>query len=365
MKEEKMLKAMYRGKLPIGGIELDCAVLENETRVLSSSSILKSFGRTARGLHKDRSLEYMEELDKIYSNHGLRAVPSFLSSKAIISLIDKDFLIALKPIQYQDGDSINEGYDANILPKLCSLYLKARRDGILNINQKNIVMQAEILLEALSVIGIVALIDEATGFQYNRKHDALRILLQQYIAEGIQKWLKRFPDKFFEGLDKLYENEKTTSRNRPMYYGGFINKYVYEPLENGFIKAELNQLNITDEGKRKARFHQWLTDFGNNQLQMQIGRVSGIIEISSTLDEFKKFIAKQSGLAIQDDLFTAEEIINIKKIYKKQQNKEHKENLEVDTADIVKEIQKENLEFKNNNNFEPILNKIANTKKPE
>ncbi len=360
-----MLKAMYRGKLPIANMEINCAVLDNEIRILSATSVFEAFGRSRRGLSKERNREVLDILTKNIPNHGWHQIPPFLASKGLISLVDIEFLNVLQPIQYYDGDNLMQGYKAELLPQLCNLYLKARRDGFLNSQQKKIAEKSEILLGALANVGIVALIDEAVGYQYNRKHDALRILLQQYIAEGIQKWLKRFPDKFFEGLDKLYENEKTTSRNRPMYYGGFINKYVYEPLENGFIKAELNQLNITDEGKRKARFHQWLTDFGNNQLQMQIGRVSGIIEISSTLDEFKKFIAKQSGLAIQDDLFTAEEIVNIKKIYKKQQNKEHLETIEVDTKNIVKEIQKDNLEFKNNSNFEPILNKIANTKKPE
>lgn len=45
-------------------------------------------------------------------------------------------------------------------------------------------------------------------------------------------------------------------RPRPRYYGRFINRYVYDLIEHGYVKAELNKLNITDEGKRRARFYQ-------------------------------------------------------------------------------------------------------------
>ena len=44
------------------------------------------------------------------------------------------------------------------------------------------------------------------------------------------------------------------------------------------MKNKLDELNITDEGKRKARFHQWLTDEGRTVLIHQIGRVQGLME---------------------------------------------------------------------------------------
>jgi hypothetical protein len=66
--------------------------------------------------------------------------------------------------------------------------------------------------------------DEATGFQRDRKHDALRLLLWKYIAEGLQKWLNTVPDSFFLELDKLYNNEPTASHKRPQYYGHFIGR---------------------------------------------------------------------------------------------------------------------------------------------
>lgn len=276
----KTHKAIFEGKLPIGDIELDCAVLEDGTRVFSERAIHRAFGiSTAR-----RSKELFG---------GAVKLPSFLGANNINSFISNELLELSKlRIEYtkKTGGSPIRGYKAEILPEICEVWLKARQDKALLASQMRLAEQAEILMRAFARVGIVALIDEATGYQFHRPSDALRFLVNYYIVIGLRKWIKQFRDEFFAELDKLYDNEKTTSRNRPQYYGKFINKYIYEPLENGFIKAELNKLNITDEGKRKARFHQWFSDNGLSILQYQIGRVMTIMEISGNIKDFKENI---------------------------------------------------------------------------
>lgn len=278
MKENKKGK-IYRGSLKIGDIEISCAVNEDGIRVISQTALNKAFDRP---------------------EGGSRNLPRIIEIKALEPFISKDVRArANHLIQVEDI----KGFEAELLPDICEIWLKARDAGMLTDKQLVTAQKAEIIMRALSKVGIIALIDEATGYQFNRKYDALRMLLEQYVAEGIQKWLKRFPDRFFEQLDKLYEQEKTTSRSRPPYYGKFINKYIYEPIEQGYIKSELNKKNINEDGKRKGRFHQWLTDFGVNQLTIQIGRVMGVMEISPNLRKFKDSIARQQGLSIQSDLF--------------------------------------------------------------
>ena len=136
-----------------------------------------------------------------------------------------------------------------------------------------------------------------------RSNDAPRLLLSRYIAEGLRKWIKTFPDSFFDQLDKLYGNEKTTSNKRPQYYGKFINKYIYDPTENGYLKSKLNELNIDEDGKRKARFFQWLTDDGRDTLIRQIGRVEARMEMFNDIDKFKKAEAKQKAISVAPYLF--------------------------------------------------------------
>lgn len=309
MKKEKLPKALYRGKLPIGNVELNCAVLDDETRILSTSSMFEALGRTARGLHKDRTLEYLEELNKINPNNTLRQVPPFLGSKVILSLIDKNLLADLEQIIYQDGSKTCYGYKASVLPEICGLYLKARREDLLSSSQQGFAHQAEILLESFAKVGITALIDEATGFQKDRKYDALRILLQTYIEESMKPWIKTFPDGFFTELDRLYDNPKTISRARPSYYGKFINTYIYNPIEDGYVKEELDRKNKLPNGKKKSQFHRWLTEFGQNQLILQIGRVLGAMETSPNLRIFKDRIQRQSN----PTLFDMEELEKLQK----------------------------------------------------
>lgn len=287
--------ALYSGKLPIGDVELDCAVLENGTRVLSERAVHRAFGSKRGGSHWQRA--------KRADGANL---PSFLSANNLSPFVSKELAMALTtPVQYVSpaGGPTANGMPAELLPEICGVYLAARRAGELHPKQDHLAEQAEVLMQAFAKVGIVALVDEATGYQRDRAHDALRLLLSKYIAEGLQKWLKTFPDAFFAELDRLYDNAPTTPKNRPQYYGHFINKYVYEPLENGYVKAELDKLNITDEGKRRARFHQWLSSDGRNMLIHQIGRVQGLMEMCTDIENFKTLAKRQKTVSIAPYLF--------------------------------------------------------------
>ncbi len=278
-------KAMYRGKLPIGEVELDCAVLDNGKRVLTATSVFKAFGRPRKGMNSRLEID------------GTK-LPPFLATKNLKQFITNDLMKWTEPIEYIDGKSVKTGYEAAMLPEMCELYLGARRAGVLTVSQMKLAIQSEILLSALARVGIDALVDEATGYQYDRTHDALRQLVQQYIADGLQEWVKTFPDSFFAEMDRLYGNSETTSRKRPQYYGRFINKYIYNPLESGYVKAELDKLNIRDDGTRKARFHRWLSERGRDILKSQIFRTQGAMEMCDDMDSFRKRQKKQKDVSI-------------------------------------------------------------------
>jgi hypothetical protein len=238
-------------------------------------------------------------------NEGGANLPSFISAKNYSSFISNDLEAALKsPILYavNKGATPASGIRAELLPEICGVILSARRAGELHKSQEHLALQAEVLMEAFAKVGIIALVDEATGYQRDRSHDALRLLLSKYIAEGLQKWLKTFPDAFFAELDRLYGND-TQHGKRPQYYGRFINKFVYDPIENGYVKKELDKLNITDSGKRRARFHQWLNEEGRNMLIHQIGRVQGLMEMCTDIEHFKATAKKQKSVSIAPYLF--------------------------------------------------------------
>ena len=187
------------GPLPIADVDLHCAVLDDETRILSASSIFQAFKRPRKGMNDRLEVE------------GTK-LPPFLAAKNLEPFINQEVIARTKLIEYRDGNAIKSGYDATLLADMCDIYLQARRaKDVLTDSQIKLAEQAEILQSAFARVGIAAVIDEATGYQKVRTNDALRVLLSRYIAEGLRKWLKTFPDSFFGELDKLYGNEKTTS----------------------------------------------------------------------------------------------------------------------------------------------------------
>lgn len=283
---EKELKIDCVGEIKIGDLMVPCAVLTNEERIIFQ----REFVGILTGNKKGGLERYLQA----------KNLEPYLPERFKGETWDQGIL------RFRYGNFIAHGLKSADIIDILEMYLKARDSGALLKNQLHLAKKAEILTRAFAKVGLTALIDEATGFQHSRRHDALRVLLEYYVEEEMRRWIKRFPDEFFNALDKLYKNEKTTPRSRPSYYGKFINTYIYEPIENGYVKSELNKKNITLDGKRKARFHQWLTDFGLNQLILQIGRVMGIIEICSSPKKFKETIARQKSLSIQPELFEDE-----------------------------------------------------------
>jgi len=118
------------------------------------------------------------------------AMPSFLSAHNLAPFISENLANDLiEPVRYLvgSGGSVVNRIKAELLPDICCVWLAARRDDQLHPSQEHLAKQAEVLMEAFAKIGIVALVDEETGYQLDRKHDALRLLLNKYIAEGLQK----------------------------------------------------------------------------------------------------------------------------------------------------------------------------------
>jgi hypothetical protein len=80
------------------------------------------------------------------------------------------------------------GYRAELLPKVCDLFLEARQLDMLTVQQAEIAEKCEMLVRALAKVGIVALVDEATGYQQDGDRDELHRLLSVYLSEEKLAW---------------------------------------------------------------------------------------------------------------------------------------------------------------------------------
>jgi hypothetical protein len=160
------------------------------------------------------------------------------------------------------------GYKAELLPQVCNVYLAARDKGLLLPSQAHIAAKADILIRALAETGIVALVDEATGYQEFRPQDALQAYLEKVISRELASWVKRFPDEFYENIYKLKNWPwPGMGKNRYSVVGTYTRDLVYDRLGPGILK-ELETKSPKDElGNRKNKLHQWLTeDIGHPML---------------------------------------------------------------------------------------------------
>jgi hypothetical protein len=228
-----------------------------------------------------------------------QALPPFLAAENLDPFVSDELREAAVPVAFRSpqGGGRAFGYDAMLLPMVCEVYLKARDAGAILRSQRHIVEACDLLMRGLARVGIIALVDEATGFQEQRAKDELHKILENYIAKELMPWTKMFPDEFFRHIYRLQEWEyKPGSAKRTPHVGKLINRYIYEELPPGVL-PELQRLNPrTERGYRRHKHFQFLTaDTGNPHLDRQITAVMTIMKISDTRDEFEQNFKKAFG----------------------------------------------------------------------
>jgi hypothetical protein len=281
-------QALREGVLKIGDVEIECAVLPDGTRVLSERALTKGFGGKRGGAHWRR-----KKAGEIGAD-----LPVFLSAKNISSNLSKDLVKALsEPILYRSAKGAGRtghGVEAALLPAICNALVALHRGKKLYPSQEPIAVQAARLAAGLANIGIVALVDEATGYQEIRPKDDLRRLLEAYVSAEFLPWTKRFPDDFYKELFRLRGwTYDPMSVKRPKLVGYLTENIVYKRLPDGVLD-ELKKLNPKDDaGRRKKRHHQFLTDdIGNPHLEKHVASAITLMKISGSYKGFKKHLDK-------------------------------------------------------------------------
>jgi len=285
--EDQILKATHFGKITIGDKDLTCAVLEDGTRILSGSAMFKAFDRPRKGKNKEE-------------NVGTE-MPVFMGANNLKPYVDKALsegtTFSIKYIA--KNKSVLDGYKAEILPIICDVYLQARQDDILTPNQLPIAQASEILVRSLSKVGIIALVDEATGYQEEREKDELQKLLSLYVRAEFLPWTRRFPLEFYKEMFRL-KGWKMNGNARSPLVGQYTNKYIYDILPEPVIEEikKKNPLvkNKTNTNKlhRLHRNHQYLTEnTGIPHLDKHLASVITIMKLSSTWEEFEAMFNKR------------------------------------------------------------------------
>lgn len=279
-----MPRAMYRGDLQIGQIAIPCAVLEDGTRVISEMGIHNNFGSSGGKIRQIRA--------EIEQKIGA-PIPLFLASKPLEPFIREVFGDGhLEPIEYVNNGTVSRGYDAAILPKVCEVWLRAKDNGALQDSQLPKAKRAEVLMRGLAHVGIISLVDEATGYQDARAKDALAKIFEAFVAKELQPWIKTFPIDYYKELCRLYgvQFPPPQSNKFPQYFGHVTNNAVYSRLAPELL-PELKKMANKEE--KRAKLHQFLTqDIGHPKLREHLASIVTLLKISKNKDDFNELLDK-------------------------------------------------------------------------
>jgi hypothetical protein len=298
----KILRATHGSPdrpLRIGPIEIPCYVLEDGTRILTQWGFLRAIGRSGRPAAGRGS--------------DVEKVAPFLAIDSLQPYVSKELADSTKPIIFQlktGGKAY--GYKAELLPKVCEVYLQARDDGLLRKDQEKFARACEILMRGLAHVGIIALVDEATGYQEVRDRLALQAILDQYLRKEFAKWAKQFPPEFYQGIFRLRNWQwRGMKVNPPQIVAHYTKDLVYARLAPGIVKELEIRNPMTEKGYRKHKHCQYLTeDIGLPALAQHLYAVNGLMRASNTWEEFMKLMDKahpRRGDTLQLPLFDGDD----------------------------------------------------------
>ena len=269
-------KATHTGPLKIGDIEFDCAVLEDGTRVISETRFM-----AAMGMYRSGAVSVRREGAPI---------PLFLAHKNLKPYVEKHLGgVHFDLVRYRTERNMDaRGIAAELLPKVCEIWLDANKDGVLGKRQVKIAEKAEILMRGLAHVGIIALVDEVTGYQASRAKDALTKILERFIAEELRKWVKTFPDEFYGEMFRLREwDYPTTTVKKPALVGKLTNNIVYQRLAPGVLEELKRRTPRDEKGRHKTQLHRPLSeDVGHPRLREHLAAVIALMKASSDWDGF-------------------------------------------------------------------------------
>ena len=258
----------YRGVLDLNGMKIPCYVLGDNTRVISG-----------RGMQEALKMVDVEDGKQTAGTRLTR----YLNQKTLNPFISKYLdLDHFNPIICFDKGKTIHGYQAGILADICDAFLEARNTIPLSPRQEIIAAQCEVIMRAFARVGIIALVDEATGFDKIKEEvkDKLQTFLNQFLMKEAAKWVKTFPDQFFMDIYKMRRWDWRESRKMPGVMGNWIRDIVYERIAP--VMPEIDKLNPKNvKGDRSKRFHQFFSrDEGLPRLKEYLASIHTIAVVS-------------------------------------------------------------------------------------
>ena len=260
--------------LRIGDVEIPCYVLADGMRVLAQRGLHSGIGLSEGG-----------------GKGGARKIAILMERLAENGLDVRGLVVrANSPIRFlpPHGGNPADGYEATILPDICAVLIEAGRRGLLGKRQEHLAERAAVLQHGFAKLGIIALVDEATGYQEIRERDALAKILERFVAKELRPWVKTFPAEFYREIFRLNGWEYAENRGRPGVIGHWTNNLIYKRLAPR-VWDELNRISPRDNrGRLKNKLFQRLTDeIGHPKLREHL---MGVVMLMKYSPNWKTFM---------------------------------------------------------------------------
>lgn len=275
------MEVQYHGVWDVlgdGSLKIDCYVTDDKKRLLSLRGTARAIGFKGGG-----STALVRNLKAQWIQPFLG-----LDIKQWLTNIDDDQIERVSGTRGKDFIP----FESELFVDLCSSYVKAKNSGLFNgprwIKQSKTADKMLAIMSAFAKVGLVSLIDEITGYQEIREKDDLQKILAQYVRKEFLPWTKRFPDEFYIEMFRLrgWEYKGTP---KPSFVGKLTNKIVYDQLPDGILEELKTKNPADDDGIRKKRHHQFLTEHtGIPHLDKHLTSVITLMRISSDWNEFEK-----------------------------------------------------------------------------
>jgi len=291
-------KATHWGELEIGEASLPCYVLDSGERVFSLKGIVVGLIGTEGG----QLAEYIK----------VKALKPYLPQE--LTPAENNSIPAL--INFDTGGEAFTKYAWGLpvekFMDLCAAYsIAAEKEQRLTERQAQIAAKANAFLRACAKVGIVALVDEVTGYQYDRAQDALRFKLRLYLEDSMREWEKTFPDQLWVEFGRLTK-WKGAANQRPKYWGKLVMELVY-----GYLDKDVADWlkNNAPKPIGNMSYHRWLSSqYGLKRLIEHIWLLIGMASACNSMPELRHKMGEKFGrIPIQLTLYlppTEEDILS-------------------------------------------------------
>jgi len=217
---------------------------------------------------------------------GADRLGRFVGQKRIKPFVSEALAARIEvPIPFipKDGGPAGSGYEATALAAICGAVVVAMAERRLQKQQEHIGQQAGRLLSAFANLGIIALVDEATGYQKERAADAMQRKLDAYISGDMREWDKMFPDDFWEEMARL-EGLDEAPKVRPLRWGKYVMAFIYDAMDKD-VGNKLREINPNPRFRKNH--HQWLAEYGKDRLVKHLWQVIGVMKTCHSMWDFR------------------------------------------------------------------------------